>query len=225
MSSAWRAAAFALLLTACGDSGRVDYSGPTAGWAHWGNDAGGQRHSPLTQITPANVGGLRIAWTYRIGAVSDQSSSPTPQADASRMLAEGMAPEGMKYPALESTPILAEGRLYLCSSRNRVVALDPETGRELWAHDPQIDMRGSAPAQLPRCDVLRRSAGRQGRGVSRPHHHGHARRPPARARRRHWQAVRGFWRERLASTCARDSAVTVPAITRSARHRSWSATS
>ena len=58
------------------------------------------------------------------------------------MLAEGMAPEGMKYPALESTPILAEGRLYLCSSRNKVVALDPETGREIWAHDPQIDMRG-----------------------------------------------------------------------------------
>ena len=48
----------------------------------------------------------------------------------------------MKYPALESTPILAEGRLYLCSSRNKVVALDPETGREIWAHDPQIDMRG-----------------------------------------------------------------------------------
>jgi quinoprotein glucose dehydrogenase len=142
MSHAWRAAAFAVLLTACGDAGRVDYSGPTAGWTYWGNDAGGQRHSPLTQITPANVGDLRIAWTYRIGAVSDQASSPTPQADAGRMLAEGMAPEGMKYPALESTPILAEGRLYLCSSRNKVVALDPATGRELWAHDPQIDMRG-----------------------------------------------------------------------------------
>jgi membrane-bound PQQ-dependent dehydrogenase (glucose/quinate/shikimate family) len=134
--------ASALWLAACGDAHRIDDSGPVAGWDHWGNDAGGQRHSPLTQITPDNVGRLHVAWTYRIGAVGDQSPAPTPAAEASRMLAEGMAPEGMKYPALESTPILVENRLYLCSSRNKVVALDPETGREIWAHDPQVDMRG-----------------------------------------------------------------------------------
>ena len=28
----------ASLLTACGDAGRVDYSGPTAGWDVWGNE-------------------------------------------------------------------------------------------------------------------------------------------------------------------------------------------
>ena len=140
--SGFALAVLLVAVTACGGGERVDYSGPVAGWDAWGNDAGGQRHSPLTQITPANVDELHVAWTYRIGAVSDAAESPTPAGDARRMLAEGMAPEGMKYPALESTPILAEGRLYLCSSRNEVVALDPETGRELWAHDPQIDLRG-----------------------------------------------------------------------------------
>ena len=138
------------------------------------------------------MGDLRIAWTYRIGAVSDQSSSPTPQADAGRMLAEGMAPEGMKYPALESTPILAEGRLYLCSSRNKVVALDPETGREIWAHDPQIDMRG---LHLLNCrgvtyfDAARveKGAACRGRIIT-----GTLDGRLLEARRGHWRAVCGF---------------------------------
>ena len=48
-----------------------------------------------------------------------------------------------RLPALEATPILAEGRLYLCSSSNRVVALDPETGREQWSFDPKLDTTGA----------------------------------------------------------------------------------
>jgi quinoprotein glucose dehydrogenase len=137
------AAVFAVLAVgACTRSTQVESGGPIAGWDHWGADEGGKRYSPLTQITPANVRGLRIAWTYRMGLVGEQAESPTPPAEARRMLAEGLAPEGQKYPAVEATPILAEGRLYLCSSRNKVVALDPETGREIWAHDPGIDMRG-----------------------------------------------------------------------------------
>jgi len=30
--------------------------------------------------------------------------------------------------------------MYLSTSRNRVVALDPETGREKWSFDPKIDL-------------------------------------------------------------------------------------
>ncbi|MEE8527765.1 MAG: hypothetical protein V3S70_04240, partial [Gammaproteobacteria bacterium] len=33
-------------------------------WAYYGGDAGGQRYSALTQINGANVGQLRVAWTY-----------------------------------------------------------------------------------------------------------------------------------------------------------------
>ena len=39
------------------------------GWQHIGGDAGGSRHTELTQITPDNVAGLELAWTYRTGAV------------------------------------------------------------------------------------------------------------------------------------------------------------
>jgi quinoprotein glucose dehydrogenase len=35
-------------------------------WPTYGHDAGGMRYSPLTQITPANVGKLQVAWVYHM---------------------------------------------------------------------------------------------------------------------------------------------------------------
>lgn len=136
------AVCMALALAACGEKNAIDYSGPVSGWTHWGGTEAGQRYSPLTQITPDNVSELHVAWQYRLGGAGDAAESPTPVGRARQMLAEGMAPEGAKYPALEATPILAEGRLYMCSNRNRIVALEPETGRELWSHDPRVDLTG-----------------------------------------------------------------------------------
>lgn len=94
--------------------------GAPAGWGHYGGDAGGQRFSPAARITPANVGGLREIWRI-------------PVDDAARL---GKA---MKAASFENTPILAEGRLYACSPFNRVLALDPGTGRVLWRYDPHLD--------------------------------------------------------------------------------------
>src|SRR3546814_1032255 len=33
-------------------------------WLNYGNDQGGSRYSPLTQLTAANVAGLEPVWTY-----------------------------------------------------------------------------------------------------------------------------------------------------------------
>ena len=35
-------------------------------WPNYGNDRGAMRYSPLTQITPANVTSLKVAWTYHM---------------------------------------------------------------------------------------------------------------------------------------------------------------
>lgn len=35
-------------------------------WPTYGHDSGGMRYSPLTQITPANVSNLKVAWTYHL---------------------------------------------------------------------------------------------------------------------------------------------------------------
>jgi len=38
-------------------------------WGSYGGDAGGTRYSALKQINSANVGKLKIAWTYHTGAL------------------------------------------------------------------------------------------------------------------------------------------------------------
>lgn len=99
----------------------VDTPGQDGEWAAFGRDAAGTRFSPLTQITPANVASLKPAWTFRTGVVQ----------------------KGMKSP-LEATPIMVGGRLVLCTQTNVVIALDPETGKELWRFDPKVDPTGAS---------------------------------------------------------------------------------
>jgi len=50
----------ALVAPACGAPANAD-------WSAYGGDAGGTRYSPLSEITPANVSELRVAWIYRTG--------------------------------------------------------------------------------------------------------------------------------------------------------------
>src|SRR5579871_522518 len=91
-----------------------------AGWQFYGGDQGGKRYSAARQITPANVTRLGIAWTY-------STRDLTTKGDA------------IRNASFEDTPILAEGRLYVCSPFSEVSAIDPGTGRELWRFDPHVD--------------------------------------------------------------------------------------
>jgi len=97
-----------------------------ADWPVTEGAPGGGRFSPLTEITPENVHLLAPVWRYRHGDLFE-GSFPLRE------------PRGS---AFESTPIVVDGRLFFTTPRNRVVALDPETGRELWTFDPGIDRSG-----------------------------------------------------------------------------------
>jgi quinoprotein glucose dehydrogenase len=68
------------------------------------------RYSPLKQITRENVANLRRAWTYHTGERGTQ---------------------------FESTPIVVGGRMYVSTQTGRVVALEPETGKQIWSFDPK----------------------------------------------------------------------------------------
>jgi quinoprotein glucose dehydrogenase len=96
-------------------------AGTTADWPYYGGDAGGSRYSPLTQIDRSNVAQLKIAWEYHTGDVSYGS-------------------DNRRKSEFETTPIVVSGTMYLTTPFNRVVALDPETGREKWSFDPKIDL-------------------------------------------------------------------------------------
>lgn len=92
-----------------------------ADWAHYGNDGGGMRYSPLTQVNRENVAQLKVAWTYRTGALEQLGD--------------------LKHNAtFEATPILVDGRLYLSTPHGHVLALDPETGTKIWEYDAKVDV-------------------------------------------------------------------------------------
>jgi quinoprotein glucose dehydrogenase len=104
--------------------------GVAAGWPEYGGDAGGRRYTPLADVTPENVGRLRVAWTHRTG------DGPTSRGEHASTLAS------------EVTPILVEGKLVLCTPYNRVIALDAETGKKRWDFDPRLDLSGRYANQL-----------------------------------------------------------------------------
>jgi quinoprotein glucose dehydrogenase len=93
-------------------------------WAYYGHDAGGSRYSPLTQINRENVKNLKVAWVFHTGDISDGSGRP-------------------KRSGLETTPILVDGTLYLTTPFNRLFAVNPETGKQLWVYDPMIELAGN----------------------------------------------------------------------------------
>ena len=97
----------------------------SADWPVTEGAPGGGRYSPLADITAANVASLHVAWTYHHG---DFWRSAIPPAQ--------------RNSAFESTPIVVDGRLIFTTPRNRVIALDPETGRELWTFDPKLARGG-----------------------------------------------------------------------------------
>src|ERR1700730_17070525 len=94
-----------------------------ADWPYYGHDAGGTRFSPLTQINRQNVGKLKVSWIFHTGDISESSGD-------------------RKRSGFESTPILVDETLYFTTPFNRVIALDPETGKQRWAYDPKIDLDG-----------------------------------------------------------------------------------
>ena len=109
-------------------------------WTAYGRDKGGERYSPLKQINRRNVKDLKIAWTYRTGDVAAKGKTRATS-------------------AFQMTPIMVDGTLFLTTPFNRVMALNPSTGKELWSYDPKIDLRKgySNPTQLPRTFDLVRS--------------------------------------------------------------------
>lgn len=100
---------------------------PGRGWPVYGADAAGTRYSPLAQISRDNVRQLEVAWTYRSGEMSRRGSK-------------------FAISKEQNTPITAAGHLIVCTPFNRIVALDPATGAERWAYDPEVDMTLEPPA-------------------------------------------------------------------------------
>lgn len=83
-------------------------------WPAYGATYAARRYSPLSEINRDNVGRLERAWLYHTGDLPEENFGA------------------------ETTPIKIGDTVYLCSARNILIALDAETGRERWRHDPEV---------------------------------------------------------------------------------------
>ena len=123
LSQVWRVTfLLSALLPGCGRRGDLNYAGPVAEWPEYGSDKSGSSSPPLDQITRQNVSSLKVAWTYNSGDISDGKGDTTTS-------------------SLQVTPIVVDDVMYFCTPFNRVIALDPESGRQLWAFDPGLRNR------------------------------------------------------------------------------------
>ena len=125
----------ALIFLTCAFSLTVWSSLSAEQWAHYGGDAGGSQYSSLDQINAGNVAELEVAWQYRTGAL--ERRTPFQNATAKVQVNPVLIPEA------------AGAHLVLCTPFNRLLALDPETGAERWAYDPQTRIGGYASAKDP----------------------------------------------------------------------------
>ena len=95
-----------------------------ARWLTYSGDYSGRRHSPLTQITPANVRRLTAQWTFQ---------------------AETMALNR----GFEATPLAVDGVLYVTGSNNYAWALDGRTGRPFWKYRRELPSNLTYGASAP----------------------------------------------------------------------------
>jgi quinoprotein glucose dehydrogenase len=100
-----------LLLTALAS---VAAAGPD--WPYYGGGPEQTRYSTLTQITRANVGSLKVAWTYD-------------------------TQDAFKGSEMQCQPVVAHGVLYATSPKLRVFALNAATGAPLWSFDTSQDAK------------------------------------------------------------------------------------
>jgi quinoprotein glucose dehydrogenase len=111
-------------------------------WPTYGHDPGGMRFSPLTQITPANVSQLKVAWVYHMrpagaiapagrAAAGPEGEALPPQQGGGGRGRGGRGGSGFR--ASEVTPLVIGGMMYLSTPYSRVVAVEPASGKEIWA--------------------------------------------------------------------------------------------
>ncbi len=79
-------------------------------WLTYSGEYNGQRHSPLTQITPENVHQLSAQWTFQTGTLG----------------------------SFQTTPIVVDGVLYVTGFNNNAWAIDARSGRQIWRYRREL---------------------------------------------------------------------------------------
>lgn len=76
-------------------------------WLHYGGDYRNFRHSPITELNPATIQTLQVAWSFPTGTQGQFAMSP----------------------------IVYDGIMYMTTSYNHLMALNAATGELYWRYD------------------------------------------------------------------------------------------
>ena len=93
-------------------------------WLTFSGNLNSQRHSPLTQISPANASDLTLKWVFQSRSLDKH----------------------------EVTPLVVDGVMYTIQSPNDVIALNAATGKTIWqySHKPVEGTRNPCCGNLTR---------------------------------------------------------------------------
>jgi len=104
----------------------AQYGTKNGEWRSYAGEPGSTKYSPLDQINKENAKNLRIAWRFKTDNL-------------------GMRPDYN----MQSTPLMVGGVLYAqVGMRRAVVAMDPETGEQLWMWRMDEGKRGEVAPRL-----------------------------------------------------------------------------
>jgi len=118
---------------------------PAKEWRTYGHDAGGMRFSPLKQLTPDNVGQLKVAWVHHMKPAGfSPGATPTRRAGPAAPVGDEPEPAGSGgrgrvqfggsgFRPSSVTPLVIQGIMYVTTPYSRVSAIDPVTGEDLWS--------------------------------------------------------------------------------------------
>ncbi|GAB2732420.1 membrane-bound PQQ-dependent dehydrogenase, glucose/quinate/shikimate family [Comamonas sediminis] len=90
-------------------------------WSHYGNSSNNDRFAALDQINVDNVNQLQVAWTFRTGDVPQSTGAGAED---------------------QTTPLQVGDKVFVCTPSNNVIALDADTGKQLWRHDTNSHVGG-----------------------------------------------------------------------------------
>jgi glucose dehydrogenase len=138
-------------------------------WPMYSLNLAGTRYSPLTDINTGNVGTLTQAWSVRLtppaagrrgggpapggGAPGGEDAAPAGRGAGRGAGAAGAAAAPGRGAAAEAepmgsnpqaTPIVINGVMYLPARGNQVLAIEADTGKEVWRHTLPSGVRTTA---------------------------------------------------------------------------------
>ena len=100
-------------------------------WATFNGELNAQKYSPAAQITPDNVGSLTKAWEVHTGDVSTGNDKNGPPASD-----------------WSATPLFVNDTIYVSTPFYRILALEPDTGRQKWAFDSKSPLADPTQGEL-----------------------------------------------------------------------------